>query len=232
MSETELPDPIQDEDVPGEATVAPETPSEQEDDPEAEEDEETPEEPSQEDSASPQTQKEIEAAVRKLEKHQETNYNRIVAILGDAADDLAPCALCNHPALGDGRTPGWRAEVIPNDVVVQRVRQAIGLADYSDYAKATHARECDDCRGRGNVLSGSKVPGKEAVQCPRCKGNGFVHIGGTPTPVEPVSAPTNGDVVFTADTTPPSETDPWGRLPTDPLFGVMPNLVAQRQAVQ
>lgn len=232
MSEPAVDDPVVDPEPVQEPTGEPESDPEPEDDPEPEEDPDDPQEPGDEQlrqqalAEQGLSEKELEKGFQRLEAEAQRHAKRIGEIMGEDATMLVACELC-APNL-----PGFRFPHIPPDDVVQRVRVAIGLADFTELAKAEHVRECDKCRGRGSVLSGSKVPGKETVQCPPCKGNGFLHIGGTPTPVAADVAPTNGDVVFTADLEPTSETDPWGRLPTDPLFGVMPNLVAQRQAVQ
>ena len=196
-------------------------------------DEEEPEEP--EAVASPEAQgaelvlgmneRDLEEMQKKLERSATTWRNRVSELLGETAQILVPCELC------DPSIPGFHW---PSDVEQPRSDEHARLLDVlrtpaaPDFQPARHVRQCADCDGWGAVLSGSRVAGKERVTCPTCKGQGFQGdaIGA------PVQQVTNGEVAveFPAESQPlvSDDADVWGspKLLDDgqenPNYGKMP----------
>lgn len=135
--------------------------------------EEDPEqEPDDEDSEQPEgmTQKQLEAARRKLDAENTRHANRLSELIGEEAQMLEPCPLCN------GFADGYRFPVIPPDDIIAEVRVAIGMPDLSNYQQAKDARQCPDCVGLGVVLSGSLVSENAAITCKQCNGSGYVML--------------------------------------------------------
>lgn len=171
-----------------------------------------------------QSEKDVERAIQSLIKEATRHANRVSQIMGEEAQMLVPCELCAQ------NIPGFRWDTVPPEPVVTAVRAAIGLPDMSTYNSAPDARQCDVCSGRGELKTHSQVPGYEVIQCARCGGRGYLRVG-TPDEVgivPPAAAPVADLYVGVDDRLP--EKDPWGRDSTDPLYGVMPNYAAARQA--
>lgn len=128
------------------------------------------EEPPQ-DSAKLRTEKELEKAYKAIAKLRETVASRLGQIMDGDEVGLIECPLCASFA------PGW---IWPPDVVpleaeyVHKTRAVIGMPDVSGYKTSTAYVMCDVCDGLGSVLTGSKVPGREAANCPKCGTNGYV----------------------------------------------------------
>lgn len=168
---------------------------------------------------------EIEKVLAKLETSANTWRRRVKELLGDEADNLVPCELC------DPNIPGfhWPAELLqPTSELHAHLLDVLRTPDAPDYNQAQHVRRCNLCDGYGKVLSGSRVPNKGEVVCQMCKGNGFVGDATMPT-----SNPDNGaepEVEYPADTGPlvTEATDVWGspRILDDgqenPNYGKMP----------
>jgi hypothetical protein len=148
----------------------------QADEEEAEEEEEAAE-PSEEETEAPEaagmSEKEMEASRKKLDNENTRHANRISEIVGEEANLLVPCELCN------GFADGYRFPVTPPPEIIERVRVAIGLPDLSNFQQAKHARMCDDCAGLGVVLSGSQVAENAAIRCIGCNGSGYIVISRT-----------------------------------------------------
>jgi hypothetical protein len=168
---------------------------------------------------------ELEKVRTKLDTSANTWRRRVKELLGDEADMLVVCELC------DPLLPGFHfpAEVMqPRDELHAHLLDVLRTPDSPDYNQAQHVRRCNLCDGWGVVLSGSRVAGKGQVKCQMCKGNGFV--GDAVLPVE--AQPQNGEVEveFPEDTGPlvTEDTDVWGspRILDDgqenPNYGKMP----------
>lgn len=165
------------------------------------------------------SEKQIEQAMAKLEREAKRHRDRISEVMGEEAQMLEPCPLC------EPNFAGFRFPVVPPDDVREAVRVAIGDADGIEYLRATDARLCDACNGLGNVLTGSLVPVHRTKPCGQCRGAGYVDVGGpTPVPVAPsgeqVTAPT-----VTNDPNDLPDVDPWGRTPDHTDYGRLPNYV-------
>jgi len=113
------------------------------------------------------SEKEIESRFEKLEKERQRHAKRVGEILEEEAQELVPCELCWPPA------PGFRFPQMPEE---QRsaVMTAIGFAGTPELEEAKDARQCPDCKGEGQVKTGSKVPGYDAMPCAACQGRGAV----------------------------------------------------------
>ena len=168
---------------------------------------------------------ELERMSKALDKEATRHANRLSEIMGDAAQILVPCELC------DAQTAGFHLPVEhlhPESDLDARLLDVLKTPGEPPYRQAPNARECGTCGGYGKVLSGSKVAGRERVQCPTCGGNGYQGQG---TPLS------NGDAAQAiVELSPPVDEQPlaggdadiWGSpriLPDgqeNPNFGKMP----------
>lgn len=119
------------------------------------------------------SEKQLEAGRKKLEAEGTRHRNRVSEILGEEAQHLIPCPLC------EGFVDGLIFPVLPPEDVIARTRVAIGMPDLSNYQQAKDARQCPDCAGLGVVLSGSLVAENAAINCKGCNGSGYVMITAT-----------------------------------------------------
>lgn len=114
----------------------------------------------------------MEEVGKQLDALNKTVATRLGRILGDDAIDLDPCPWCSY-----FNTPGhvFRG-VLPNDLRTH-IAHLIGERAPEDFEKDSYSRACDKCRGLGETLTGSKVPGRERLPCYDCSGNGWIAVG-------------------------------------------------------
>lgn len=184
--------------------------------------EELPPEPEQ---AEARSEKEIEQAWKRAEKAATTYRNALSRHLGETANSLYTCPMC------DPRTPGYFDGALvddPPDETRKRLFAALVAPDTPDYQTADHVRTCLKCHGWGLLKSGSKLDAHALISCPQCKGVGFENTT--------TNTGTNGDAVtFTpsavstsTDTMPTTDPDAFGhpKLLADgtpnPNYGKMP----------
>jgi hypothetical protein len=160
---------------PAEGFTAPLGAGEPSDDDLAEEADETPEEPTDgQESASMErvaTAEELEAQRAKLQRSATNWRNRVSDVLGEDAQHLVPCELC-EPDI-----PGFHfpAEMmIPETELDARLIAALIGSDGPDYPEASDVSRCETCAGYGNVRTGSRVAGRETKTCSTCVGYGYV----------------------------------------------------------
>jgi hypothetical protein len=126
------------------------------------------------DEAAVLSEKQLEKRSQQLERENARHAKRLGEIMESDADDLIPCPVCM-----DG-IAGW---IFPPDVqqlseeAISRVRQVIGLPDYSTFLDAPDAEKCSECGGKGSVKTGSDVQGYETKTCRKCQGAGWTGKG-------------------------------------------------------
>lgn len=170
------------------------------------------------------TEADMEKAFKSLEAEATRHANRVSQIMGEQAQVLEPCPRC-IPAIPGFIYPPDVAPVSPD--IVAAVKLSMGEGGKPDYAKAPHARACDTCNGHGRVLSGSVANGQELILCPTCdNGRGWIQVGDD-IPARSLSdgAPPTSAAVAAPEALP--DVDPWGRAPTDPNYGRLPQFVVQ-----
>jgi hypothetical protein len=214
--------------TPVEAPEEPVTPEEPATEPDVPFEEPAPEEPPQPEGAG-LSERELEEMQKKLERSATTWRNRVSEVMGEMAQALVPCELC------DPNLPGFHfpAEMErPRDDLHGHLLEVLKNPAQPEYRQAQHVRNCATCDGWGKVKSGSRVAGKELVVCPGCKGTGFQGDAITLTTPSFPARPQNGEVEveFPADVQPlvSEDADVWGspRLLDDgqenPNYGKMP----------
>jgi hypothetical protein len=127
------------------------------------------------------TEAEHEKRAQRLEAENVRHAKRVSEIMEEDATHLIGCPVCM-----DG-IAGWifppEVQQLPDEAIA-RIRQVIGLPDYSSYVEAKDAAQCPDCAGLGKVKTGSAVPTREVKECSTCSGAGWINLG----------RPTNGHV--------------------------------------
>jgi len=135
----------------------------------------------------------------RLDGEKIRHLERIQTIMGPEAESLIPCPVCMDGIDGLIFEPEVQ-QLSPE--AISRIRQVIGLPDYSTFRQATDALACPDCDGLGEVVTGSHVPGYETKTCGRCGKKGWVGTGERPSNghVEAEDEPiVTGPTVFFAD---------------------------------
>jgi hypothetical protein len=225
MSETVTEVPTE---APPEPAPEPAPPAEPALEPDVPLEEPAPEEPVQPEQHGP-TEAELDKMSKQLERSATTWRNRVSEVLGEMAQALIPCELCDPNLPGFHYPPDMEQ---PRDQLHAALLEVLRNPASPEYGQAQHVRQCMNCGGWGKVKSGSRVPGKELVVCPTCKGNGFqgdaaVH---PPAPAFPQTYNGEVEVEFPPDEAPlvTEDTDIWGspRLLDDgqenPNYGKMP----------
>ena len=144
------------------------------------------------------SEKEIERVYQKMDAESVRHAKRVAEIMGDDFGTAEVCPLCSHFA------PGFIGLVPAPDAALELLRPALGLPDVSNLERDPQAHACETCDGKGQTLTGSRVPNQETRTCPTCMGRGWVGA----VPVAPAS---NGDAeaqpVLTGPTAPPLPDD-------------------------
>lgn len=165
------------------------------------------------------SESELEKGMQRLEKEASRHANRISEILGEDAQVLELCPRC-MPHIPGFIYPPHIAPPPPE--VVQAVKLSIGEQPLPGYRTSTTTRICDTCDGLGRLLSGSQVPGQELIACTACpNGRGWVLIGeGQAEPKIALSGQTVEEPTVVGAVE--NEPDPWGRDPSNPNYGRLP----------
>jgi hypothetical protein len=225
MSETVTDPGVEQAEAPDEAPEAPEEPTEAPEAPLEVDDDPDQDEAVAEQAPTGMSIEELEKVRTKLDTSANTWRRRVHDLLGEDADVLVECELC------DPTIPGyhWPAELEqPRDDLHAHLLDVLRQPAAPDFNQAQHVRRCQLCDGWGVVLSGSRVAGKGQVKCQMCKGNGFV--GDAIIPTDAPSPNGEVEVEFPEDTGPlvTGDADVWGspRLLDDgqenPNYGKMP----------
>lgn len=164
----------------------------------------------------------MEKQFKSLEREATRHANRVSEIMGDEAQAFEPCPRC-IPAIPGFIYPPSIAPVPPD--VIAAVKLSMGEGGRPDYNKAPHARACDTCGGHGRVLSGSHANGQELILCPTCEnGRGWIQVGDD-MPARSVGVAEGATVRPIVAPEPLPDVDPWGREPSDPNYGRLPQFV-------
>ena len=139
------------------------------DDPDQDEGEPEPE-PAPEPAPEGLSMEELEKVRKSLDKSATTWRNRVSQLLGEEAQYLVVCELC------DETIPGfhWPAEMVtPRDDVQARLYDVLRAPSGPGYQPDPFTVECTTCQGLGKTLTKSLVAGKTERVCPSCGGDGF-----------------------------------------------------------
>ncbi len=168
---------------------------------------------------------ELEKVRGQLERSATTWRNRVSQLLGEEAQFLVPCELC------DPLLPGFHFPVdllTPSDDVQARLFDVLRTPAGPGYQEDPFTTECTTCAGLGKTLTKSQVPGKTERVCPTCGGDGFQLQGGRPAQAQNGS---EAEVQYNLPNEAPlvdDGTDVWGSpkiLPDgmeNPNYGKMP----------
>ena len=172
-----------------------------------------------------ETEAELEEKRKKLAASATTWRNRVSAVLGEEAQFLVPCELC-EPDI-----PGFHfpAEVMqPTSETHARLLEVLKPPVEPEYKAAGDVARCIHCDGLGKVTTGSRNPAQRLKTCVPCNGFGYQPPPGTPAGA-PAAAVTPGAGAPSAEGPAVVEdADAWGspRLLADgqenPNYGRMP----------
>jgi hypothetical protein len=225
---TEPTEPQPTEPQPTEPTTPGETNPPTEEDEEGEAEEAQPpagEPPPAEPLAATKTEEEWEQIGKKLDKSATTWRNRVSELLGESAQDLIVCELCDPTMPGFHFAPDITQ---PRDEIHARLLQVLLTPEGPDYVLDQNQPACHKCEGWGKVATGSKVPEHKNHICPRCHGSGVEPSAGQASNGPPEQSPVLAAVGPPEDQPPPADADPWGSprlLETgqeNPNYGRMP----------
>lgn len=161
----------------------------------------------------------MEKVFDKARKRADTYMRAVPDILGAAAADLSLCPRCTDLLPGYVLPP--QIKPVVGDQLVA-VKLSIGEGVERPLKQDRRAFVCDDCDGEGKVLTGSHVRGQDKLKCENCNGRGWIGPRAASAPA--TTAAENGAADYGEPVEPETKpaTDPWGRMRSDPLYGVMP----------
>lgn len=138
-----------------------------------------------------------EQTLKKVSSAADRYIKKLVELLGAELGGYAGCSAC------DGFPPGLVILEAIDDERRTAVSRQFGLTGSLDDYQADEPffRQCSQCRGRGRVLTGSRVEGKQTIVCRVCHGDGFesekppavVSIAGELIPVEVIESNGTGE---------------------------------------
>jgi hypothetical protein len=129
-------------------------------------------EPEPQEASAPASEKEIEKALRAVERAGTTYRNAVDRALREDAQALLPCPRCNAPVAGMIFPP----ELAPVD---DETRAAVlasigeGTAAAPPLRKAEGVVMCDRCDGWGELEYPTRRPHVLTQPCQACQGNGY-----------------------------------------------------------
>lgn len=217
MSEQETEVPLEEPATGEEPVEAPVEPGEGEQVEEEERD--TPEEETHPDEQAIFSEKEAEKGRKRIERAVTGMVKTLNEVLADEAQYLEPCPRCKDDFPGLIWQPAIK-QVLPET----RAAVMISMGEDPDpiLPQDPSANRCDRCDGWGKVATGSRVNRQEKLECEECSGRGWIgpraaRLAAKPVTVEAAVAYENGD-----ERREVPDTDPWGRVRGEPLYGVMP----------
>lgn len=146
-------------------------------------------EPEPQEASAPASEKDIEKALKAVERAGTTYRNAIGRALGEDAQNLLPCPRCNAPVAGLVFPP----ELAPVD---DETRAAVlasigeGAAAVRKLNPAKGVKECPTCGGWGKLAYPTKVPHVQEQTCPACNDTGYVTDEQAVSNVTPIATTT------------------------------------------
>lgn len=198
---------------------------------------EAPPEGTPEDSASgefvapPMSEADIRKLRDRLDAEATRHSNRVSDILGEDAQHLVVCELC-EPGI-----PGfhWPANVQqPYSPLHEQLLAVLRNPATSELELDPNKPACETCKGMGQIRTGSQVPTYRTLQCAACNGRGFVMTGAGAMNGPTSEVPVPVAVGAADEAAAPKDADEWGhpRLLDDgmenPNFGRMPQYTDPR----
>ena len=217
MSETEQEQPDEQPDEAQEDTVDDETPAEPEPEQEDGGDQTLAEAANEEQARF--DEREAEKGRKRIDRAVSAMVKTLHDVLSDEAGYLEPCPRCKDDFPGLIWQPAIK-QVLPET----RAAVMVSMGEDPDpiLRQDQNTERCPKCDGYGRVQTGSRVARQDKLTCLECQGRGWV--GNRPERIQPALASEplavaheNGEQAY--DT---PETDPWGRVKGEALYGVMP----------
>lgn len=118
-----------------------------------------------------ETLAELEAKRKKLAQSATNWRNRVSELLGEEAQFLVACELC-EPDIPGFHFPADLME--PWSELHARLLEVLRSPAAPEYVAANDVRQCDACSGEGKTTTGSHVPNHRTKVCAACRGYGFV----------------------------------------------------------
>lgn len=136
-------------------------------------------EPERPAASGPQSEKELERALKSIDKAGTAYRNKVSSVMGEAAQDLLPCPLCNLPVAG---------MVFPQvpDEAREATEQFLRGGEVRRYQPAEGVVTCPVCLGLGKLEYPTEVEHVKYQNCLKCGAAGYI-VAPAPTP-EPVAA--------------------------------------------
>lgn len=168
---------------------------------------------------------ELEKVRGQLDRSAATWRKRVADLLGEEAQMLVPCELCD-PLLPGFHFPAELEQ--PRDATHERLLDVLRAPAGPEYQDDPFTRQCSTCAGLGKTRTKGMVPGKLERVCPTCKGVGFQALD---APATPPSTNGESEVQYQLPNEEPlvsDGTDVWGSpkiLPDgmeNPNYGKMP----------
>jgi hypothetical protein len=119
----------------------------------------------------------IEARVKAWERERDRHFRELKKRDPNRYDVSEPCVLCDGHGL-------YLADIPEPDRTARRdfIVTALGGEAPPDLLVAQDKTTCDACDGHGRTLTGSKVPGQDALPCGSCNGQGWKYAAAVPVP--------------------------------------------------
>jgi hypothetical protein len=211
---------------PDEETEPQELPAEQPDEEEqpAEQPAAEPEQP-----AAVLSERELEAALERLAKEATRHASRVSEIMGEDAQALEPCPLC-EPHIPGFLWPG----AIEEEKRVASL-ELLGIGGEAGLVEDPATATCDYCKGHGETITGSSVATQRTRPCPVCAAKGWTtpeerNTWNSTQAARDVAAELQGNtpgMAPAASTLP--QTDAWGRPVGHQFYGMNPTYMTAEQ---
>jgi hypothetical protein len=175
---------------------------------------------------------EAERIGRQLDKERTRHSNRVSEIMGEWAQPLEACPLCEPNIPGFIFPP---AQTAARDELHARLLQVLSTPARRKLNRDPTKVRCEVCDGAGKLEVDTDVPTQKETMCGTCNGKGWVGQGGFAETTRQTNEVVSAVVASNGQTEPQPDTDPfgspklldsgmenpnWGRMPQfkDPAF--------------